>query len=206
MKNIFTIPNLFTFARLILSPIMLPVLIVYLLPLNCCWINASLAVLFALFSITDFFDGYLARRYEQVTTLGRVLDPIADKFLVFSTLIALLAIQKIFFVWVLVLIGREIFMLGIRQLALENNFSVHVSWWGKLKTVAQLCYLTFLIYNPFHTLGFGGLTEFVRDFYHAPSWMAIELLLMLAAVGLSLFSAQRYYCSFMAQFRQKHDA
>ena len=203
MKKIFTFPNVLTFARLILSPIMLPILIVYFLPYNYLWVNTFLAALFALFSITDFFDGYLARRYEQVTTLGRVLDPIADKFLVFSTLIALLAIQKIFFVWVLILIGREFFMLGIRQLALENNFAIHVSWWGKLKTVAQLCYLTFLIYNPYHTHEFGGFSGFVRDFYNAPCWMGAELALAFLAMGLSVFSAQRYYSSFMAEFRDK---
>ncbi len=203
MKNIFTISNILTFIRLIISPIMLPILIVYLLPFNFLWLNGVLAAIFALFSLTDFFDGYLARRYEQVTAFGKALDPIADKFLMFSTLVALLAIQKIFFVWVLILIGREFFVLGIRQLALENNFSIHVSWWGKLKTVSQMCYLTFLIYNPYHTPGFGGFSWFVRDFYHAPGYMTIELLLTIIAIGLSVLSAQRYYCAFMAEYRIK---
>jgi len=203
MKHIFTIPNILTFIRLIISPIMLPILIVYLLPFNFLWLNAALAAIFALFSLTDFFDGYLARRYEQVTAFGKALDPIADKFLVFSTLVALLAIQKIFFVWVLVLIGREFFVLGIRQLALENNFAIHVSWWAKLKTVSQMCYLTFLIYNPYHTTGFGGFSWFVRDFYQAPGYMTIELLLTILAIGLSVLSAQRYYQSFMQEYRIK---
>lgn len=204
-KNIFTLPNLLSLIRLLLSPILLPVLIVYCLTFNYSWLNGLLALLFALFSITDFFDGYFARRFKQVTTLGRLLDLIADKFLVYSVLIALLAIHKIYFVWVLILIGREFFMFGLRQLSLEYNLSIHVSWWGKLKTVFQMVYLTFLIYNPYHTLAFDGFVGLVRDFYHAPGWTSIEMLLTAIAVILSLFSALSYYRSFMKQYRIQHN-
>lgn len=204
-KDLINVPNVLTLIRLVLSPIMLPVLLVYLLPLNIFWINSLLAILFALFSITDFFDGYLARRYAQVSSFGRFLDPIADKFLIFSTLVALLAVHKIFFVWVLILIGREFFVLGLRQMALENNLSIHVSWFGKIKTVLQVLYLTVLILNPYHSFSGSGLSRLVQDMYHAPGWTALETLLMVAAVAMTIISAERYYHAFVAQYAQQQN-
>ena len=202
-KDLVNVPNILTLIRLIVSPIMLPVLLVYLLPLNVFWINAALACLFGLFSITDFFDGYLARRYAQVSSFGRFLDPIADKFLIFSTLVALLAINKIFFIWVLILIGREFFVLGLRQMALENNLSIHVSWFGKIKTLFQVLYLTVLILNPYHTFAKTGLTSFMHDLYNAPGWTSLETLLMAGAVSMTLVSAERYYHAFVVLYAQQ---
>jgi CDP-diacylglycerol--glycerol-3-phosphate 3-phosphatidyltransferase len=197
LKEILTLPNILTLIRLILSPIMLPVLLVYLLPLNIFWINCLLAGLFFLFSITDFFDGFLARRYGLVSSFGRFLDPIADKFLMFSTFVALLAINKIFFVIVLICIGREFFVLGLRQMALEHQFSVPVSWLGKIKTLFQVFYLTVVILNPCHTLSYHGISRVVRDMYHAPGWTSLETLLMIIVVIMTLMSAQQYYRSFL---------
>src|SRR5690606_3086491 len=131
-------PLFLTLIRLILSPIILPFLFVYLLPLNYVLINIFLAIVFILFSLTDFFDGYIARKYHQESSLGRLLDPIADKFLIFSVLISLLAAGKIFFYWVIILIGREIFIMGLRQLALEYAITIPVSWAGKVKTAIQM--------------------------------------------------------------------
>jgi CDP-diacylglycerol--glycerol-3-phosphate 3-phosphatidyltransferase len=202
-KKHLNLPNILTLIRLIVSPIMLPVLLVYFLPLNFTWFNYLLATLFALFSITDFFDGYFARRYEQVSSFGRFLDPIADKFLVFSTLVALLAINKIFFVWVLILIGREFFVLGLRQMALENNLSIHVAWLGKIKTLFQDMYLVVLIANPFHTFSRSGLSRFVSDLYQAPHWTLLETLLMACALSLSVISAAQYYNAFLVQYLQQ---
>lgn len=204
-KKYLNLPNILTLIRLVVSPIMLPVLFVYLLPFNVYWLNYCLAGLFALFSITDFLDGYLARRYEQVSSFGRCLDPIADKFLVFSTLVALLAVNKIFFVWVLVLIGREFFVLGLRQMALENNLAIHVSWLGKLKTVFQDLYLVVLIANPFHTFSRSGLMRFISDLYKAPQWTLLEAFLMVCALSLSVISALQYYHAFLEKYLQQKD-
>jgi CDP-diacylglycerol--glycerol-3-phosphate 3-phosphatidyltransferase len=131
------LPILLTLSRLILSPLLLPVLLVYLLPFNNIFINSFLGFLFFLFSITDFFDGYFARRYKQETQVGKLLDPIADKFLLYSTLIGLLAADKIFFYWVIIIIGREFFVMGLRQIAFCSScFTVYEScvlWrWSKL--------------------------------------------------------------------------
>lgn len=199
-NNKITLPNILTLVRLLLSPIMLPFLIVFLLPLNVVSINIVLTVLFCAFGITDFFDGFLARRYGQVSPFGRFLDPIADKFLVFSTIVALLAVGKISFVIVLLFIGREFFVLSLRQLALENNFSVNVSYWGKLKTVFQLAYIAVLILNPYHKLGSSYLSFSLTEWYAQPVWFLTETFLMVVAIIFTVRSAQDYYRSFKISY------
>ncbi len=178
-----SLPLFLTLIRLVASPIILPFLFVYLLPLQCWWINIFLAVLFILFSVTDFFDGYIARKYQQESDLGKILDPIADKFLVFSALIALLAAGKIFFYWVVILIGREIFIMALRQLALEQNTTIAVSWAGKIKTTIQMIMITYVIVNPYQQNGIA----------FAPWWNGIELVLVLASIVLAVLSAY-WYC------------
>jgi CDP-diacylglycerol--glycerol-3-phosphate 3-phosphatidyltransferase len=184
-----SLPMILTFIRLIGSPLILPFFLVYLLPYNVLWLNYSLATLFFLFGLTDFFDGYLARKYDQVTPIGAMLDHVADKFLLYSTLIALVAAHKLYFFWAILWIGREFFIMALRQIALENNFVIAVSSYGKLKTALQVACLTFVIINPYHALGISALY-----------WNGTELLLLLIATALSLASAHNYFTLFMEQF------
>jgi CDP-diacylglycerol--glycerol-3-phosphate 3-phosphatidyltransferase len=158
------------------------------------WLNTVLAILFGVLSLTDFLDGFFARRYQQVTNLGKLLDPIADKFLFYSALISLLAAEKIYFYWVVVLIGREFFVMGIRQIALENNLpAIPVSWLGKIKTAIQMACIFFIILNPYQAQGFFG-----------NSWNAIEYLLLFTTTALSLLSARSYYLSFLKEYSKRH--
>ncbi len=201
--GLLTLPNFFTLLRLIVSPIMLPFLVVYCLPYNLLWLNSCLAALFIFFSITDFLDGYLARRYAQVSTLGRILDPIADKFLLYSMLIALLAAGKLNFIWVLLFIGREFFIMGLRQIALEHNITVHVSSLAKLKTFFQFLAIIVILLNPYHTMGRSTIAGFLHDFWHNQYWTLAELVLLLIALFLSIVSAKQYYQSCIhAYYRQ----
>lgn len=177
------VPTWLTIIRLAVSPLLLPVLFVWFLPQNSFGINVVLALVFIMFGLTDFFDGYLARRYCQETLLGKVLDPIADKFLVYSTLVALQAIGKIYYYWVVLLIGREFFVMGLRLIALEYKTSVPVSYGGKLKTMIQMILLVVLILNPYQALGLFG----------APVWNGGEYLLLMTTMVLSLYSAWDYY-------------
>ncbi len=186
--KIFTVPNVLTATRLIVSPLMLPVLLVYLLPYNSFVVNLFLAILFALLSLTDFFDGFIARRFNQESRLGKQLDPIADKFLSYSSLIALLAANKIFFYWVIILIGRDFFVMGVRALARENGFSIPVSFWGKLKTTVQMVFLTFVILNPYQSV---GITN---------KWNVIETVLLGLVLILCVLSAKTYYDQFRKKF------
>lgn len=186
-----TLPIRLTLVRLIFSPLVLPLLLVYLLPYNSLLINGCLAVVFMLLGATDFFDGYFARKYNQESTLGRVLDPLADKFLTFSALVALLAAGKIYFFWVVLLIGREFFVMGLRHVALEHDFSVSVSKLSKLKTALQMISITMIIVNPFQALG-------VKALY----WNGIEMGLLLVTLVLAIISAEQYYDDFMKRFAQ----
>ncbi len=185
----YNIPTKLTLVRLIIAPIFLPFLLVYFLPYNNVLINGLLAQLFILFGLTDFFDGYLARRYHQETALGKILDPIADKFLVYSTLLALLAINKIYFFWVILFVGRDFFVMGIRQIALESNFSVPVSSGGKFKTAIQFIMLSFIIFNPYHHLGITGCMY----------WNLVEQSILFFALFLSLYTVYCYYKFFMSR-------
>jgi len=191
LKN--NVPNLLTIIRLVCSPLFLPLLIVYLLPYNLFWLNCIVAAFFCFFALTDFFDGYLARKFNQETAIGRVLDPIADKFLLYATLVALLAAHKIFFYWVILFIGREFFMMGLRHIALERNFSIQVSMLGKIKTAFQMIMIFVIILNPDQALG-------LRD---SLGWNGVEFILILLTLGISLGSAKQYYQLFMRRLNEK---
>lgn len=189
------IPLYLTFVRLTLSPTLLPFLLVYFLPYDIWWVNALLAFVFFLFGLTDFFDGYFARKFNQESQLGRILDPIADKFLIYSTLIALLDVGKIYFFWVILFIGREFFVMGLRLVAQSYHIVIHVSHWGKAKTVSQIILSIILIVNPYRSL----------SFEQAPRWTTIEWLALSGTLLLSLVSAMIYYYAFMDQLSQNAD-
>ncbi len=149
-----TFPTYFTLLRLLIAPIMVPFFIVRYVPNNIVFINAAVAAIFLLFGFTDYLDGFFARKYCQESQLGATLDHLADKFLTFSAFIALLAIGKISYVWVLLLVGREIFMMGLREIALEHHVTIKVSSFGKLKTCVQIAAIAWIIFNPAqHVIG-----------------------------------------------------
>lgn len=184
--NQISLPLTLTGIRLIISPLVMPFLVVHLLPLNVLWLNCLLGVLFFAFGLTDFFDGYYARKNNQVTQLGALLDPIADKFLVLSTLLGLLVVGKLSFFWVMIFIGRELFVMSLRLIAAEHGKRIPVSWHGKLKTTAQFMYITIALCNPIIAT-YAKLTRFE------------EILLCIAIVS-TLLSAYSYYRSFIAIF------
>jgi CDP-diacylglycerol--glycerol-3-phosphate 3-phosphatidyltransferase len=181
------IPLALTLFRLIVSPLILPLLLVAFLPFDNLFINSLLAIVFLLFGITDFLDGYLARRFGQETRAGKLLDPIADKFLVYSTLVALLAVHKLFFYWVILFIGRELFVMGLRIIALEHQIQVPVSQAGKIKTMLQILCLAFIIFNPYQAYGYT----------QAPIFNGVETVLLVTALFLSITSAYDYMMQFI---------
>ena len=180
----YNIPLVLTLIRLTFSPLVFPFLLFYFWSPSFLVNNFLLAGLFAALGITDCLDGYLARKYSQETALGRDLDPIADKFLLYSVLVALLALNKVHFFWVIVFIGRELFVMGLRIVALENKFRVDVSRIAKLKTMSQMIFLTFVIMSP-TTLQ----TEYCL-------WSYIETTLLFISGFLTVFSAYQYTMMF----------
>jgi phosphatidylglycerophosphate synthase len=115
-----------------------------------------------------------------------MLDHVADKFLLYATLIALVAAHKLYFFFSIIWIGREFFIMTLRQIALENDFAITVSSYGKVKTVAQMTCLAFIIANPYHAHTLTALY-----------WNGAELLLLLLGTALSIGSAYNYFSVFM---------
>lgn len=135
------LPNALTLARIFLVPIVVAVLLTVEIRTWAFW-GASL---FLAAALTDLLDGYLARKRKQVTTLGRLLDPIADKLLISSALIALVEL-KIAPAWmVAIIVGREFVVSGLRSIAAHEGFSIEVSRLGKGKMVAQVAAVVGLI-------------------------------------------------------------
>ncbi len=126
-------PNFMTISRIVAVPVIV-VLMMYENRINC----FIAAILFCLAAITDYFDGYLARTKGLVTTLGKILDPLADKLLVASTLIMLVDLNFIPGWIACLIVGRELAVTGLRCVLIEKNQDVAASWLGKYKTGFQI--------------------------------------------------------------------
>jgi CDP-diacylglycerol--glycerol-3-phosphate 3-phosphatidyltransferase len=187
----YNIPLLLTLFRLLIAPVFIPVLIVLYLPLNNNFYQLITGILFFIVCITDFLDGYLARKYNQETVLGKLLDPLADKFLLGASVIALVSIHKIYFIWAIIFLLREFFVMGLREIALYYGFSVPVSPLGKLKTIFQHAYLTYIIIMP---------SAISTNLFNV--WF-FEQLLLLAALILTIYSAYDYAQAFQKSWNTK---
>ena len=130
------LPTILTLSRIFLIPFF--VLSVYQHPVLG-------ALIFSIASITDFLDGYLARRSGQVTTFGIIMDPLADKFLVISALIVLVDMERLSAFIAIILIVREFLVTGLRVVALSKDIVIPAEMGGKLKTTAQITSILCLI-------------------------------------------------------------
>jgi CDP-diacylglycerol--glycerol-3-phosphate 3-phosphatidyltransferase len=153
-----TLPNILTYGRVIAVPV---VVVLLFWPDNA-WMRWTALGIFILAGVTDFFDGYLARAWSQQSSLGRMLDPIADKLLVAAVLLMLVADHTItsFSIWAaIVILCREILVSGLREYLAELKVSVPVSKVAKWKTTLQLVALGFLIAGRAADLIVPGVTE-----------------------------------------------
>ncbi|WP_319530343.1 CDP-diacylglycerol--glycerol-3-phosphate 3-phosphatidyltransferase [uncultured Cohaesibacter sp.] len=143
----FSLPNLLTFARILA----VPGVVFFMLWPTLDWTRWTALGIFALAAITDFFDGYLARRWNLQSALGRMLDPIADKLLV-SVCILMLAMDGSLYGWHIwsgvIILCREILVSGLREFLADLQVSVPVTRLAKWKTTAQLVALGFLLAGP----------------------------------------------------------
>ena len=179
----FSLPNIVTLIRIFLIPMFV---IVYYLPFAAAHRYAMYIFIFA--AITDWLDGYLARRLNQFSHFGAFLDPVADKLMVSVALLLLLADTKVhgltwnlyaFVVTIIIIIGREISMSALREWMAKvgKHESVAVSMTGKIKTTAQMAAIPFLLYQ--------------KPFWGLPMFHIGETLLYLAAL-LTLWSMVSY--------------
>ena len=116
------------------------------------WNYYFASLLFVLASATDFFDGYIARQWNQMTMLGAILDPLADKMLTLAAFLGLMVMGDASPWAIYIIIVRELFITGLRTVAVSENLSVKASWAGKVKTVGQMIAIGFLLMHwPFAT-------------------------------------------------------
>lgn len=149
---VYSLPNILTMMRLVLIPILV---IVFYMPWE--WSHYLATSIFILASITDWLDGYLARKWGQVTHLGAFLDPVADKVLVATCLLLLVGAKDINYITLpsIVIVGREIVISALREWMAEwgKRASVAVGRLGKIKTVLQmLAIILLLAFHPNDTL------------------------------------------------------
>jgi CDP-diacylglycerol--glycerol-3-phosphate 3-phosphatidyltransferase len=134
------LPNVLTVLRILLVPVLVAALLQ-----EAGGGDTLAAIVFVLASFTDALDGWIARRQKNITTFGKLMDPLADKLLVTAALVSLVSLDRVS-AWVaMVIIAREFAVTGLRQLAMEHGDVIPASLWGKVKTVFQIAMVLVLI-------------------------------------------------------------
>ena len=176
-QQILSLPNGITILRILAIPLIL-VLLFYVGR----GYQLVTAVLFLGAAVTDTFDGYLARRRGMVTTLGKFLDPLADKLLIVTALIALVPSREIPVWMVIVIVGREIAITGLRGIAVSQDIVISASTLGKYKTVFEVASIFFLILD---------------GSYFFLNFRPIGLVLLWVALGIAVISGVDYFNKYL---------
>ena len=142
----FTIPTIMTWTRIVAIPLIVGIFYLDIEPASR---NLIATVMFVMFALTDWLDGYLARKLNQISSFGAFLDPVADKFLVCASLLVLVHLGRADVFVALIIIGREIAISALRewmaQLGAAKSVAVHML--GKVKTVVQMVAIPFLLFD-----------------------------------------------------------
>ena len=147
--------------------IMVPFLVVFLLTGWGGEANRWICLaIFVAASVTDWFDGHLARKYNLITNFGKFMDPLADKLLVCSAMICMIELDKLPAWVVIIIIGREFIISGFRLIAAENGIVIAANYWGKFKTVSQMIMIILLM------LDFGGIFTVLTQIF---IWLSVAL-------------------------------
>ena len=184
-KGIFVslnLPNALAFFRILLAPLMFFILVNapgIFTQIHISWINYFAALIFVIASVTDFFDGYIARRWDQKTKLGAILDPLADKMLILAAFLGLMMLGRASAWAVYLILIREFFITGFRVVMASDGVEVAASMAGKVKTVSQMFAVGFLLM----------------------SWPGGELLLWIA-VALTLYSGFEYIFAYVKAMKK----
>ena len=156
-------PNKLTVGRMI----MVPFLVLFLLTGWGGEANRYISLaIFVIASVTDWFDGYLARKHHLVTNFGKFMDPLADKLLVCSAMICLIELERLPAWIVIIIIAREFIISGFRLIAAENGIVIAANYWGKFKTVSQMIMIILLL------LHFGGVFTVLEQIF---IWLSLAL-------------------------------
>ena len=179
--SIINVPNILSISRILSVPLFI-ILMQHPAPLRAFFAG----IVFSIASITDWLDGYLARKWGQVTKFGKLLDPIADKILVTSALVILVGLDKVAAWIAIVIIGREFAVTGLRAIASSEGVVIPAEQVGKFKTGAQItAVLTLVMDYPLET---GWLSDI--------GWVALWVAMILA-----VYSGAQYFKSYWKQLR-----
>ena len=156
-------PNKLTIARMIIVPF----LVIFLLTGWGGEANRYISLtLFVVASVTDWFDGYLARKNNLVTNFGKFMDPLADKLLVCSAMICMIDLKRLSAWFVIIIIAREFIISGFRLIAAENGIVIAANYWGKFKTASQMIMIILLL------LHFDGIFVILEQIF---IWLSLAL-------------------------------
>jgi CDP-diacylglycerol--glycerol-3-phosphate 3-phosphatidyltransferase len=179
------LPNFLTVSRILLIPVFV-VMFSHPTPVR----SWAAAIVFVVAAVTDLLDGYLARRRSQVTNLGRLLDPIADKLLVLSGLILLVQIHRVAALIAILMIAREVAVTGIRAIAANEGIVMSAETIGKYKMVLQVVAIVLLV-----------LEDHVASILWNPHLLGTGLLYV--ALALALISGGQYLVTFWRQIASR---
>lgn len=187
------LPNRLTIFRVLLVPVVSLIFIPQLFSYHLSedyetFANYAAGIIFIIAAVTDFFDGFFARRRNLVTMFGSFLDPIADKFLVVTSLIILQALGRVHPYIVVILIMREFYITSLRLLASTHQISVPVGFMGKLKTAVQMVAIPLLLVN---------------DTIEGFSTLLVGTMFIYAASAFSLYSALQYSLGLISVLKEK---
>ena len=138
------LPNKLTVVRMVLVPFFVASLLMSGSNEYLKWVAL---VLFCVASLTDFLDGYIARKYNLITNFGKFMDPLADKILTISGMIVLIELGRIPSWIVVIIVAREFIISGFRLIAAENGVVIAANYWGKFKTTFQMIMIILMIVN-----------------------------------------------------------
>ncbi len=176
----FNIPNTLAFIRLLLAPVMFLLLVNREIfgSIHYSWLDYFAAFIFVIASATDFFDGYIARTFDQITTLGKIIDPLADKMLTLAGFLGLMILDRASPWAIYLILTRELFITGLRVSAVSQGMDIAASFIGKVKTVVQMIAIGFLLMKwPYANIILWIATaltiysgyEYTRDFFKQTS-------------------------------------
>lgn len=179
MKIELNIANQLTLVRIIAIPLYLVFLYI-----NREWSNVTATIIFIIAGVSDFLDGFIARKYNMVTDFGKILDPIADKILVSASMIALMELDRLAGILVIIMLARDFAVGALRDLSASKGIIIPAGKWGKIKTGFQMTAI--------------GMITFYDKWLYI-NWYYLGTVLIYISVVLSLYSGYIYYRNYFIQ-------